>query len=629
MSAVVRSMGLGLVLLAALCGAGLAQAAGFDAAGFDAWLDRSFGEAYRQGGAFGAMAVVVVQGDQVVVTRSFGPARRAPDVAIDPATTRLLIGSATKTFTGLAIAQLVERGRIASIDEPANKYLKRLQIGGPWGQQVTIRHLLTHSAGYDGRFRGTGSFTPVATPLDGATIERLAPNLVRPPGELVSYSNYSTGLLAALVEDLTGQDIEAYLKANVWQPLGMKTAAFEKGPAPAADVALAYQKEANGSWKAADFIPFHPFFWPVGAMALSLQDVAAYMRFHLTAARGVDQPVLGAAMHRQLRARLAANHPALGGFGFQMMSFRWNDRELFGHGGTWPGYESMMILSPQDDLGVFFAITGPSEIGNMVATGMVLRQLFGPWQGGPGEASGASALAGTWRPTLRATRGIEAVLGFAGNGNGVAVRGDGSGLFLGEDGAFAPAGKDLFVKPDAKVSASNPFGSPVFGVKRDAAGQATHLVDVFGLVPLERTPSWAAPALRVQAFGGLQILLTLLGLAALAWPRKGAVNRFGIAAALLPALGLWVFWPVLGVAPGPGGVAGVVIAGGPGRFQAMAMIGNVTLACGLFLAWLAWHRWRAGDARPKAWVRWHGAVLALLVLAAAALLASMGATGWV
>ncbi|MGC5198420.1 serine hydrolase domain-containing protein, partial [Aphanothece microscopica] len=131
------------------------------------WSDDTFGKAYSDG-AFSGMALVVVRDGRGALRTQYGLARYNPDQPLEPGQTRLLIGSISKTFTGIAILQLVEAGRIRSIEEPANAYLERLQLPGARGAKISIKDLLTHSAGHELRNSGVCAHEVIASPVNGA-----------------------------------------------------------------------------------------------------------------------------------------------------------------------------------------------------------------------------------------------------------------------------------------------------------------------------------------------------------------------------------------------------------------------------------------------------------------------------
>ncbi|MBK5222201.1 MAG: beta-lactamase family protein [Acidimicrobiia bacterium] len=143
----------------------------------------------------------------------------------------LRIGSITKTITAIAVMRLVERG-VIDLDAPANSLLNQTRITCevPGAAPVTVRHLLTHTAGLPRNREGFDIAVPSDQPLPPLG-EFYGPEFasVRPPGQR-EYSNDGYGLLALLVEDVTGERFEDHLIGNVFEPLGMHDTGCEDEP---------------------------------------------------------------------------------------------------------------------------------------------------------------------------------------------------------------------------------------------------------------------------------------------------------------------------------------------------------------------------------------------------------------
>jgi CubicO group peptidase (beta-lactamase class C family) len=102
----------------------------------------------------------------------------------------------SKVF-GAVMAQLIEAGRIPSIDDPVSLYLHRVPLSGAKAA-ITLRDLLTHRGGFDSAAFGLGTKQAFSSPLPVAELSRYSRPLVRPPGTLSVYSNYEIGLLGQL-----------------------------------------------------------------------------------------------------------------------------------------------------------------------------------------------------------------------------------------------------------------------------------------------------------------------------------------------------------------------------------------------------------------------------------------------
>jgi CubicO group peptidase (beta-lactamase class C family) len=163
---------------------------------------------------FGFSGAILVAKDQsVVLAKGYGLANREKKLAVTPDTV-FSIGSITKQFTAAAILKL-ELQRKLSVNDPIGKHLAEVPKDK---SEITIHHLLTHSAGLESDF-GPTDFETVKR---GEFIQRaLASKLRSKPGEKFFYSNAGYSLLGAIVEIVSGQSYEAYLQEHLFKPAGM------------------------------------------------------------------------------------------------------------------------------------------------------------------------------------------------------------------------------------------------------------------------------------------------------------------------------------------------------------------------------------------------------------------------
>jgi CubicO group peptidase (beta-lactamase class C family) len=144
--------------------------------------------------------------------------------------------SNTKPFTGIAIMQLRDRGKL-KLDDPVTKYLPELRdVHNKFGSmdEITIRHLMTHSAG----FRGStwpwdrGQDWEPFEPTEYSQLVAMFPftEILFKPGSKFSYSNPAIIFLGRIIEKLTGDDYEVYVDKNILKPLGMHSSYFDATP---------------------------------------------------------------------------------------------------------------------------------------------------------------------------------------------------------------------------------------------------------------------------------------------------------------------------------------------------------------------------------------------------------------
>jgi CubicO group peptidase (beta-lactamase class C family) len=144
--------------------------------------------------------------------------------------------SNTKAFTGIAIMQLRDRG-LLKLDDPVTKYLSELRdVHNKFGSmdEITIRHLMTHSAG----FRGStwpwdkGQEWEPFEPTEYSQLVAMFPftEILFKPGSKFSYSNPGIIFLGRIIEKLTGDDYEVYIDKNIFKPLEMHRSYFDATP---------------------------------------------------------------------------------------------------------------------------------------------------------------------------------------------------------------------------------------------------------------------------------------------------------------------------------------------------------------------------------------------------------------
>ena len=144
--------------------------------------------------------------------------------------------SITKTFTGVAIMQLRDRG-LLKLDDPAIKYVPELrQVHNPFGDmsQVTIRHLMSHSGGFRAGTWPWGGDQPwhPFEPTRWEQVVAMFPytELLFKPGSQYRYSNPGVIFLGRIIEELSGDPYEVYIAKNIFMPLGMSRSFFDRAP---------------------------------------------------------------------------------------------------------------------------------------------------------------------------------------------------------------------------------------------------------------------------------------------------------------------------------------------------------------------------------------------------------------
>jgi CubicO group peptidase (beta-lactamase class C family) len=145
-------------------------------------------------------------------------------------------GSITKTLTGIAIIQLRDRALI-SLEDPISRYVPELAlVHNPFGsmEQITLRHLLSHSSGFRGPTWpwGGGEDWHPHEPTRWEQLVAMMPytEILFPPGSRWSYSNPGIIFLGQVIEKVSGEEWEVYVEKNILRPLGMRRSYFDYTP---------------------------------------------------------------------------------------------------------------------------------------------------------------------------------------------------------------------------------------------------------------------------------------------------------------------------------------------------------------------------------------------------------------
>lgn len=226
---------------------------------------------------------LVVDG-QLLYKNSYGYTDVAKKI---PATSSSLfrIASMSKSFTCMAILKLRDEGKL-NVDDPAYLYipeLKNLKYPTADAPVLSIRHLMTHSAGFP-EDNPWGDRQLADNDKDLLEFIGKQISFSNPPGIAYEYSNLGFALQGKIISKVSGMRYQDYIKKNILEPLGMKTTTYEFGDVPADKLAHGYRwlneqwneetllhDTKDGSWGA------------MGAMISSIDEFANYMAFHLSA----------------------------------------------------------------------------------------------------------------------------------------------------------------------------------------------------------------------------------------------------------------------------------------------------------------------------------------------------------
>jgi CubicO group peptidase (beta-lactamase class C family) len=279
------------------------------------------------------------------------------------------IASMTKSFTALAILKLRDEGRL-SLDDPAERYvpeLADLPYPSADAPRVTIRHLLTHAAGFPEDNPWGDRQLAISEAQMTALLRRGIP-FANVPGVAYEYSNFGFALLGRIVSVVAGTPYRTYVQREILGPLGMRSTTLEPADVPADRLARGYRWE-DGQWRLAP-PRADGAFGAMGGMLTSMDDLGRYVGYLMSAWPPRDEaehgPVRRASlreMQQAWRARpatvtMSATGPQLAvsayGYGLRI-SQTCEFAHVVGHAGGLPGYGSLMLWLPEHGVGLIAA----------------------------------------------------------------------------------------------------------------------------------------------------------------------------------------------------------------------------------------------------------------------------------
>ena len=371
----------------------------------EAWLDGYMPYAIKTGDIAGAVVVIVKDG-QVLTQRGYGYADVARRTPVDPQRTLFRPGSVSKLVTWTAVMQLVEQGKL-DLDADVNAYLD-FKIPPRDGKPVTLRNIMTHTAGFEEAVKNIMFYDPAKLAPLGDYLKAWIPARIFPPGTTPAYSNYATALAGYVVERVSGQSFDDYVDRNIFAPLGMDHSTFRQ-PLPKRLAPTMSKGYTLGSGDASKYEIVGPA--PAGSMASTGADMARFMIAHLEQGeldgRRILRPDTIRAMHDSPLTLLPPlNRMQLGFFETNI-----NGRKVIAHLGDTQDFHTSLHLFLAERTGLYVSFNSNGKEG---ASGSLRTALFedfadryfpgkAPTGRVPAEqaAEHARMLSGAWSSTRR------------------------------------------------------------------------------------------------------------------------------------------------------------------------------------------------------------------------------------
>jgi CubicO group peptidase (beta-lactamase class C family) len=327
-------------------------------------------------------ALALIKDGNIVLEKGYGFRDLATHAPVTTATL-FNIGSISKSFTALGIAQLVDQQQV-ELDAPVVGYIPDLRLTDPQAvPAVTLRQLLSHTSGLPADEQWPPQVPPTR---EGIVDEFAGMPITAQPGTRFQYCSRCIVLAAYVLERITGQSWEAYTRARIFEPLGMTTASFGPlGLEQAPDRAQPYRHDAvlgevPVPWGRLQYLEA---LGPGGGIDANVDEMAHYVLLQVGDGATSGHRLVSAQMMAELHrpqiavgedwapvARAENLHYALGWFTADVHGVR-----LIYHNGVNPGFRAMIALVPSAKAGVVILTNGESNSFTDVVTRSLIEQL--------------------------------------------------------------------------------------------------------------------------------------------------------------------------------------------------------------------------------------------------------------
>ncbi|MHA1800489.1 MAG: serine hydrolase domain-containing protein [Candidatus Heimdallarchaeaceae archaeon] len=306
------------------------------------------------------VTISVVQDGEMIFTQGYGYKDFGYATPVVAEETLFRIGSISKTFTAVATMQLVEIG-LLDLDVDINTYLTAFKIPETFAEPITLRHLLTHTSGFD----VSTSAVLYETYEEMLSLEEdlisNVPDRVRPAGELTGYSNYGSSLVGYIVQEIAGTTFFDYIEENITLPLGMNSTTCRQ------QLPLELQDDMSSAYYDNEYPGFYEYFslYPAGGFTSTSTDMAKFMMMLLNNGTYNNVTILEENSVQEMFSDQFSVHPDIPAVGLGLYEADYRNAHIIGHGGDTIFFHSNMMLFPDENFGLFISYNSRSGILGM------------------------------------------------------------------------------------------------------------------------------------------------------------------------------------------------------------------------------------------------------------------------
>jgi CubicO group peptidase (beta-lactamase class C family) len=303
-----------------------------------------------------AVSVAIVRSDQLAFSKAFGTANLELNV---PAATNSVfrIGSTSKPFIATGIMILVEEGKLSLDDDIAKFFAK----APPSWSGVKLRHLLSHTAGFPRELPGWTSYGFFSEEELAGMIEKVQP--ATKPGERHEYSNAGYFTLAAIIAKVSGKPWPEFLKARIFEPVGMKATFVTSFRELVPNRTSGYLWQ-DGTWVNEGYIMTVR---PSGGLMSTAEDLA---RWDVALRQG---KVLKIQTLKEMVEPTKLTNGTLWSYGLGWGLEEFRGRRLVSHGGDILGFRAAFMHDVDDNVTVIVLINCESGSAERIAKGVLAK----------------------------------------------------------------------------------------------------------------------------------------------------------------------------------------------------------------------------------------------------------------
>jgi len=291
------------------------------------------------------VALAVVEGDKIVYLKGYGSAGGR----LMTPQTQMFIGSQSKSFTALAIAQLAEQGKL-DLNAPVQTYIPWFNVADTSASsKITINHLLHHTSGLSDA--GFSVLLPDDATPEEAVRSLAQAKLTAAVGSQFQYFNLGYAVLSYLVEIVSGERYADYVQAHILAPLGMNGSTAD--PATAGDLAQGYSRLFGFAIPVRQGAPAYAV--GDGYIVSTAEDMGRYAIAMMNGGAGLVSPAMA--------KRIFAPGPGAYGMGWFVAD---GGAKIF-HGGANEAFRTEVNLYPRRGLGFVLLINEGSQIDHFVS----------------------------------------------------------------------------------------------------------------------------------------------------------------------------------------------------------------------------------------------------------------------